>query len=127
MNRAEEAIELVWKYVEHAISHDVQRPSVPFIRPHRIPCKSLIPRPSAASGVVLHVVCVKYGTLYGPEYVNKLYRGVTRFLTLPHDFICFTDNAANVDPHIKIIPLDDKYKGWWSKANMFNSNRIPFV
>ena len=28
-------------------------------------------------------VCVKYGTKYGADYVNKLYKGVRRFTTIP--------------------------------------------
>ena len=32
---------------------------------------------------VLNVVCLKWGTKYGPEYVNRLYRMVARHLHRP--------------------------------------------
>ena len=40
----------------------------------------------------LNVVCVKYGTKYGADYVNKLYYGVKKHLSLPHTFTCFTED-----------------------------------
>ena len=43
------------------------------------------------------VVCVKYGTKYGADYVNKLFRGVKNNLNLPHKFICFTDDPNELD------------------------------
>jgi hypothetical protein len=45
----------------------------------------------------LSVVCWKWGTLFGPEYVNRLRRGLARHLRLPHTFHCITDNAAGVE------------------------------
>ena len=48
----------------------------------------------------IKVVCVKYGTKYGPEYVNKLYNGVKRNLSLPHEFACFTEDGEGLDQNI---------------------------
>lgn len=53
------------------------------------------------------VLTMKWGTLYGPEYVNNLRRGVARHLSRPHRFICFTDDATGLDPGIEILPLPD--------------------
>jgi hypothetical protein len=50
-------------------------------------------------------VCVKYGTKYGSDYVNKLYKGVKHNLNLPHKFICFTDESKGLDNEIKTISL----------------------
>ena len=46
------------------------------------------------------MVCVKWGALYGAEYVNKLYRGVRRQLSidLAPRFICFTDDPTDLLP-----------------------------
>ena len=52
------------------------------------------------------VVCLKWGDKYGPEYVNKLYRMVQRNLTIDHEFVCFTENPANLDLGIKVIDLE---------------------
>lgn len=50
--------------------------------------------------VSLHVVCVKYGTKYGADYVNKLYYGVKTHLSLPHTFHCFTESAEGLDSNV---------------------------
>jgi len=36
----------------------------------------------SASSPQRHVICMKWGTKYGPEYVNRLYAMVRRHLTL---------------------------------------------
>ena len=44
----------------------------------------------------LTVVCFwwgDWGSPYGKEYVEKLQRMFSRHLTLPHDFVCFTDRV----------------------------------
>ena len=51
------------------------------------------------------VVCVKYGTKYGADYVNKLYFGVKTNLSLPHKFACFTEDGEGLDKNISVIPL----------------------
>lgn len=70
---------------------------------------------------MLNVICVKHGTKYGPEYVNKLYNMVQRHLTMPYDFYCFTDNAKGIDLEVKIKTLPDRPEitGWWWKTYMF--------
>jgi hypothetical protein len=68
----------------------------------------------------LEVVCVKYGTKYGADYVNKLYCGVSRNLRATHTFTCFTDDAAGLDPNIQVKPLKNKWQGWWSKVHIFD-------
>jgi len=70
---------------------------------------------------MLNVVCVKHGTKYGPEYVNKLYNMVQRHLTIDHKFICFTDNAKDIDTNIEIrlLPNRPEITGWWWKPYMF--------
>jgi hypothetical protein len=42
------------------------------------------------------VVCMKWDTRYGPEYVNRLHAGVVRHLARPFRFVCFTDNARRL-------------------------------
>ena len=71
----------------------------------------------------IQVVCVKYGTKYGADYVNNLYRGVKRNLSLQHSFSCFTENPEGLDQNVNVIHLDnDKWKGWWSKVNIFDGS-----
>lgn len=53
------------------------------------------------------VACMKWGTLYGPEYVNRLHAGVARHLHRPFRFVCFTDNADGLEAAIDARPLPD--------------------
>ena len=71
-----------------------------------------------------YVVCLKWGDKYGPEYVNKLYRMVQRNLTINHEFICFTEQPANLVPGIRVIDLElmPGIEGWWYKPMFFNPN-----
>jgi len=45
------------------------------------------------------------------EYINRLYRGVTRHLTKSFRFVCFTDQLhLSVDKNIELLPLESS--GW---------------
>jgi len=55
----------------------------------------------------LTVACMKWGTLYGPEYVNRLHAGVARHLARPFRFVCFTDDPVGLDTTIDARPLPD--------------------
>lgn len=72
-----------------------------------------------------YVVCLKWGTKYSSEYVNKLYRMVNRNLTLPYEFVCFTENTKGIDTNIRTEPLPSiPVKGWWYKPIFFDPNFI---
>ena len=53
------------------------------------------------------VVCMKWGTYYGPEYVNRLHAGVHAHLSRPFRFVCFTDDATGLVPDVEARPLPD--------------------
>lgn len=53
----------------------------------------------------VNVVCMKWGNLYGPEYVNALHHGTLSHLRLPFRFVCFTDDASGLNPDIEVQPL----------------------
>ena len=73
-----------------------------------------------------YVVCLKYGDKYSSEYVNKLYHMVKRNLTLDYEFVCFTEDATDIDPDIRIepIPLISGVQGWWYKPMFFDPNLV---
>jgi len=52
-----------------------------------------------------NVVCMRWGHRYGPEYVNRLFAMVARNLTLPHRFICLTDDPGGIRPEVECRPL----------------------
>ena len=72
---------------------------------------------------MLTVACVKWGTMYGPEYVNKLEAMVSRHLTLPYKFKCFTDNPAGLH-HSVVEPLYAGLEGWWGKLSLFQPSQF---
>lgn len=70
-----------------------------------------------------YVVCLKHGSKYSAEYVNVLKKMTQRNLTVPHEFVCFTEDPKGIDPDIKILPLPiTQIKGWWFKTLLFNPN-----
>lgn len=70
-------------------------------------------------------MCLKWGQKYSSDYVNKLFAMTKRHCTVPHEFICFTENRKGIDKEIKTMPLPDiNLDGWWYKTYFF-SNDIP--
>jgi hypothetical protein len=67
-----------------------------------------------------YVLCLKHGTKYSSDYVNKLYNMVQRNCTLKYEFVCLTDDAADLNPDIKIIALPGGLSSWWCKPYMFS-------
>lgn len=53
------------------------------------------------------ILCMKWGSMYGPEYVNHLREGVSRHLKRPHRFVCFTDDATGLRPDVEVRPLPE--------------------
>ena len=77
-----------------------------------------------------NVLCIKWGTKYGCDYVNRLYRGVREHLNTPFRFVCLTDDADGIDKEVEIGPLPitpfdeaafDSRKGGetWRKVGLF--------
>lgn len=52
-----------------------------------------------------NVICIKWGTKFGADYVNSLHRMVEKNLTIPHRFVCFTDNSQGLENGIETFPL----------------------
>jgi hypothetical protein len=53
------------------------------------------------------VLCMKWGTKYGPEYVNRLYGMVRRHLKGDFRFVCLTDRSDGVRPEVQCLPIPD--------------------
>lgn len=72
-----------------------------------------------------YVVCLKWGTKYSPEYVNRLHSMVERNITLPYTFVCFTDTVKGISENIQTHKLPDiGVPGWWNKL-WFLSSEFP--
>ena len=53
------------------------------------------------------VVCMKWGTLYGPEYVNRLFGMVARNLSRPFRFVCLTDDESGIREEVECAPIPE--------------------
>lgn len=69
-----------------------------------------------------YVLCIKHGTKYSYEYVNRLYNMVKRNCSLEFEFICLTDNANGIHKDVKILSIPSGLTGWWCKPYMFSSD-----
>lgn len=54
-----------------------------------------------------YIICMKWGTKYPAEYVNRLYRMVARHLTLPFQMVCLTDDDIDIVPEVKCYPIPE--------------------
>jgi len=73
------------------------------------------------------VICIKWGTVYGPEYVNILYGMVSRNITGDFAVICFTDDNKGIRKEVECYPLPSlgceippDVPGKWPKVALWN-------
>lgn len=52
-----------------------------------------------------NVICMKWGTKYGPEYVNRLYAMVRRHLSGDFRFVCLTDDRQGIRAEVECFPI----------------------
>jgi len=55
----------------------------------------------------VNVLCMRWGTIYSSDDVNRLAAQVRRHLPRPHRFVCFTDDPTGLDPRIEALPLPE--------------------
>ena len=72
---------------------------------------------------IKQLLCVKWGTLYGPEYVNRLYGMVSRHVSGPFRLVCLTDDPRGLRDEVEAAPLPElgvphptKTMGKWRKV-----------
>ena len=75
---------------------------------------------------VKQVICINWGTKYGPDYVNRLYGMVARNITPPFTFTCFTDSEEGIRDEVDCQPLPEiaveipkTRRGIWPKARLW--------
>ena len=69
----------------------------------------------------VNILCVRFGTKYSIEYVQRLRNMVERHLTVPYNFYCLTDDHTPIQGVTLINQPNQGYaKGWWHKVQMFN-------
>lgn len=77
-------------------------------------------RPAPISISKYYVLCIKHGTKYSSEYVNKLWSMVSRHCTFDITVVCLTDDPAGIISEVETLPLPDYLNGWWCKPYMFS-------
>lgn len=79
------------------------------------------------NGPIISVLCVRFGTKYGRDYVEKLRNMVARHLTIPYEFYCLTDDQHPIDGVKSLVYPNQGYvKGWWHKVHMFDPDlKLP--
>ena len=73
---------------------------------------------------MINVICVKWGTKYSASDVNRLKRNVERYLTIPHKFICYTEDPKDLECDTISIPADNDLEIYWNKLAMFQKDFI---
>lgn len=68
---------------------------------------------------MIDIVTMRYGTKYGPEYLQRWAAGVKRNLTLPYRLVCMTDDPHVYDPDVHVILTED-LGGWWNHLWAFS-------
>ena len=53
----------------------------------------------------VNIICMKWGTKYGSDYVNILYSMVKRHLKRPFRFVCLTDDKNGLNDAIESYPI----------------------
>ncbi|MES2959145.1 MAG: glycosyl transferase [Pseudomonadota bacterium] len=75
------------------------------------------------------VICVKWGSKYGPEYVNRLYAMVARRLSPPFRFVCLADSSFGLRSEVEFFGLPELgcthpvgTMGKWRKQVLWGAN-----
>ena len=53
------------------------------------------------------VLCMKWGTLFPPDYVNVLFNACRKAISGRFRFVCLTDDATGFDKGIEAFPIPD--------------------
>lgn len=75
---------------------------------------------------VVNVLCMKWGTKYPADYVNRLYSMVARNIRRPFRFVCLTDDNSDLGENIESFPLPELSvnlsgpERGWNKLSVFS-------
>lgn len=77
------------------------------------------------------VICMKWGTLYGADYVNKLYAMVRNQISGPLRFVCLTDDPADIRKEVECfecptLSLPGQKNPGWRKLTLYRSSENLF-
>ncbi|MFN6925747.1 MAG: glycosyl transferase [Tabrizicola sp.] len=87
----------------------------------------------------INCICIKYGTAYGSEFVNRLRDGLARNTNSDLRFFCMTEDRAGIGPKVEVLALPEEpfaarmekameaapKKGRLKKISLFRPGLIP--
>ncbi len=53
------------------------------------------------------IICMKWGTRYGAEFVNRLYSAIQRNTDRKTRLVCFTDDSSGINPLVQCEPIPE--------------------
>ena len=71
------------------------------------------------------VLCMKWGSKYGADYVNRLYNMVKRHTTIDFQMVCLTDRTEGINPEVQCFPIpplalpEGSPERGWNKLSTF--------
>jgi hypothetical protein len=71
---------------------------------------------------MITIACVKSKPYYNRHDVHKLWDMVERNITIPHRFVCWTDDSQGLRCKTKKLPAG--LEGWWAKLAMFKEGSM---
>jgi len=89
-------------------------PSVEVITPIEL----VVTKPFLPTKSVIVACVFKKGRDFREAYVLRLKNMIARHLQIEHDFVCLTDSTILLESIVS-IPLLHKWRGWWSKIELF--------
>ena len=84
-------------------------------------------------------ICIRWGSMYGADYVNKLYAMIARNTRRPFRLVCYTNDASGFRPEVESHPLppidmpqSHMWKSWrkvslWARELEGISGRVLFL
>ena len=66
---------------------------------------------------MLKVWCVLWGDKYSHYYPQRLQREVKKYLTIPHQFVCLSDQIIE---GVETVPQVSNKQGWWQKIDLLS-------
>lgn len=54
-----------------------------------------------------NIICMKWGSKYGPNYVNRLAAMVRHNISRPFQLVCFTDEPEGIEDSVVVRPLPE--------------------
>lgn len=77
-------------------------------------------------------ICMKWGTLYGSDYVNRLYYMIRANTTGPIRVVCLTDDTFGITPEVDCLPCPhmmvrgESFGAGWRKLTLWASSENLF-